>query len=263
MTTELHILNGDIALEHWKKCEFKAEYLVWKETYLEGPLPPTDDLHVFRKARAGYLSTFAELSGISEEKLYKHLQDMDNAILDLPPEASLMLWFDACIFDQTILMRILYLLRQKAGKRPHTYLYNSRSNVLVPDDFQRGNTEKILLPDYTINAAAAAWNAYRRQDAAAMQILAQQTDLAILPNLQKALLRCAEDVPDSEGLTRTRRQMLQIISGGKHSFAEIFRDLKSFEEHPFLGDTACARILAELVKQGKLKQDSNGYYLTD
>ena len=61
---DLHVLNGDFALDVWKKCGFSGNSLVWKEIDLEGPLPETDDLHVFRTARAEYLSHFAELSDI-------------------------------------------------------------------------------------------------------------------------------------------------------------------------------------------------------
>ena len=61
---ELHILNGDLAFELWKNCGYPAQGLVWRETYLEGPLPDTDDLDVFRNARAEYLSRFDELAGI-------------------------------------------------------------------------------------------------------------------------------------------------------------------------------------------------------
>ncbi|MBR4884366.1 MAG: hypothetical protein IKZ33_03530 [Lentisphaeria bacterium] len=35
----LHILNGDYSFELWKECGFSGEGLVWRETYLEGPLP--------------------------------------------------------------------------------------------------------------------------------------------------------------------------------------------------------------------------------
>ena len=72
--TEFHILNGDFALELWKKSRSGAN-LVWKETCLEDPLPQTDDLHIFRSARAEYLATFAELETLSAEKLYRHFAE--------------------------------------------------------------------------------------------------------------------------------------------------------------------------------------------
>ena len=81
---ELHILNGDAALELWKRCGFRGQSLVWRETYLEGPLPDTDDLDVFREARAEYLSHFAELSGIDRSRLSRHLLKMEEALRAAP-----------------------------------------------------------------------------------------------------------------------------------------------------------------------------------
>ena len=40
---DLHILNGDCAEGLWKQCEFNGQSLVWREIYLEGPLPETED----------------------------------------------------------------------------------------------------------------------------------------------------------------------------------------------------------------------------
>ena len=120
---ELHILNGDFAFNLWEECNFSGQSLIWKETYLEGPLPDTDDLHRFRVARTDFLLQFAELSGIDRDRLYQFLKKSDDAILDLPENAALYLWFDSCIFDQTILMRILYLLHRKNDPSVRVFLY--------------------------------------------------------------------------------------------------------------------------------------------
>ena len=64
--TEFHILNGDFALALWKKFRSGAN-LVWKETYIEGPLPQSEDLHIFRNAlQAMENSLWPMLSGIAE-----------------------------------------------------------------------------------------------------------------------------------------------------------------------------------------------------
>ncbi|MBO4303590.1 MAG: hypothetical protein J6A21_03295, partial [Lentisphaeria bacterium] len=63
------------------------------------------------------------------------------------------------------------------------------------------------------------------------------------------------------GLTRTQRQMLEIVSSGKTSFLEIFKGLDDFEEYPFLGDTACKRMLEELVDKGLLSRCGENYGL--
>ena len=71
--------------------------------------------------------------------------------------------------------------------------------------------------------------------------------------MKKALLRCAEELPGADGLNRTQKQILQILSMGKRSFEEIFSGLDAFEEYPFLGDTACLRLLDDLQKKGLLE----------
>ena len=258
--SELHILNGDFALELWQKCHFNAQALVWKETYLEGPLPITDDLHTFRTARAEYLSHFAELKAISQERLYNHLLRMDNMILEAHKNSSFVLWFDSCIFDQTLLMRILYLLYRHLNFSPRVFLYCCNSNCLTLEDFQLGYSRKRQLLPADLDTAAKAWLAYQSRNAERMTQLAEQGNFARMPEMKKALLRCAEEVPDSDGLNRTQRQILQIVASGKRSFVEIFKGLDAFEEYPFLGDTACQRLLDQLVEKGLLAVTAEGLY---
>lgn len=261
--SELHILNGDFALAIWEKCAFNARSLVWKETYLEGPLPAGGDLSFFRTARAEFLSHFTEVSDIGKERLYRHLQKMDEAVLNLPQTSTLMLWFDACIFDQTILMRILYLLDQKKKELPEIFLYCCSTNCLTLEDFQRGAAEKVRLTPTDLNTAAQAWLAYQQKNAGAMNLLATQGNFKNLPYMKKALLRCAEELPGADGLNRTQKQILQILSKGKRSFEEIFSGLDAFEEYPFLGDTACLRLLDDLQKRGLLEITDFLYQLPD
>ena len=250
--SELHILNGEHALELWKKCDFSARSLVWKETYLEGPLPQTADIHTFRSVRAGFLATFAELAAVDREALFRHLQKMDDAVLKLPPGSTLMLWFDACIFDQTILMRILSLLSLREHGLPEIFLYCCEGNCLSIDDFQRGKLEKVRLTPEDLKFAADAWQAFAAGDAAAMTQLAEAEKSGNLSKMKKALLRCAEEIPAPDGLNRSQRQILQLISSGKSSFDEIFSGVAAFEEFPFLGDTACLRLLEDLQRKGMI-----------
>lgn len=261
--SELHILNGDLALKLWERCNFQAPSLVWRETYLEGPLPATPNLHLFRKARANYLATFAELAAIDEKRLYGYLQKQDDAILDLPENATVMLWFDACIFDQTILMRILSLLQTKSNSSINVFLYCCNSNCLTANDFQTGIKKRIRLTPQDWQLAGQAWKLFLNRNAEGMMQLAESGNFDHMPAMQKALLRCAEEVPGSDGLNRTQRQILQLAASGSCSFMEIFKGLSNFEEYPFLGDTACQRNLDLLIENGWLTLKNNGYFLND
>ena len=250
---DLHILNGDFAQKLLHRSPLAGESLVWRETYLEGPLPECDDLHIFRTARAEFISHFAETAHIGFSALYSDLKKLDETVLDFPEESSLMLWFDSCIFDQTMLMRILWLLNQRRSSLPQVFLYCCDSNCLTESDFNKGNDEKIHLSVSDVESAAQAWELYQRQDAAGMLHLADSGCFRFAPAMKKALIRLADEVPDSHGLTRTHRQILQLVSAGRSSFAEIFKGLDSFEEYPFLGDTACQRHLELLTEKGFLE----------
>lgn len=258
--TVLHILNGDHALELWKQCGFQAQSLVWRETYVEGPLPDTDDLDLFREARAEYLSHFEELVGIDKSRLCRHLRNMDEAVLRLPENATLMLWFDSCMFDQTILMRILSLLGRK-NAAVNVFLYCSEGNCLEKADFMRGDAGKIQLQPHDWAVAGEAWTQFIRRDADGIRRLLEREPFERLPKMEKALLRCIDEFPDRNGLTRTQRQILKLVANGCHGFMEIFRGLDDFEEYPFLGDTACQRQLDQLVRNGFLLRNADRYEL--
>ena len=46
--------------------------------------------------------------------------------------------------------------------------------------------------------------------------------------MKKALLRCADELPDTKGLTRSQRQILQLVAAKKSSFREIFTGLNVY-----------------------------------
>ena len=257
----LHIVNGDFAAKLWEKAALEGDCIVWRETYLEGPLPETEDLQSFREARAEYLSTFAETTGIGKIRLCLFLQKLDDSVLNLPENAALILWFDSCIFDQTILMRILWLVEQRKSTMPKVLLYCCQGNCLAEEDFKNSSGAIRLYPD-DVSKAARAWELFLKKDGSGMCRLADSGEWSRLPAMKKALRRCAEELPGKDGLTRTQRQLLQLIAAGKHSFVEIFKGFDAFEEFPFLGDTACQRHLDFLAEKGFIIREGDSYRIS-
>ena len=66
------------------------------------------------------------------------MRKKDDTILELPENNRLTLWFDSCIFDQTILMRLLYLLSRRTAALPEVLLYCCDGNCLTEKDFKGG-----------------------------------------------------------------------------------------------------------------------------
>ena len=104
----LHILNGDCALPGWRQCGFSGEALVWRENYLQGVLPDTEDVTEFNRIRA------AELHKIAPEKperaIFAELQAMHQKLCSLQDGDSLVLWLDRCPFDEALKKRLLHLI---------------------------------------------------------------------------------------------------------------------------------------------------------
>ena len=151
-------------------------------------------------------------------------------------------------------------MRQIKTELPEIFLYCCSTNCLTLEDFQRGTTEKLRLTPRNLHTAARAWQAFQQKDAGVMRSLAEQESFENLPYMKKALLRCAEELPGPDGLNRTQKQILQIVSSGKRSFEEIFSGLDAFEEYPFLGDTACLRLLDSLLQKRLLDMTPDSLY---
>lgn len=90
--------------------------------------------------------------------------------------------------------------------------------------------------------------------------LAGDGDFERITAMQKALIRCAGELPDKSGLIQNQRNILTLVSSGKHLFTDIFKDLSLFEEYPFPGDTSCRCNLEILVKKALLEVRNDAYF---
>lgn len=256
----IHILNGDCARELWETSGLPGTALVWREIYLEGPLlsAADPDPTLFRKTRADFLHSIVPEH--SAETLLHSLEKTEDAILKAGENTEFCLWFDGCMFDQTLLMRILFLFSRSSVRRK-TALFCCNGFCLKAEHFRNGFEQRMFLTEEDLRLGEAAWISFVSRDAGAMRKLAESDGFAVhLPQMRQALLRCADDVPDNFGLTRTKRQLLTLVEEGITGPENIFRAFDRFEDLPFLGDSSCFRLLEELADRGFLRK-KNGHFL--
>ena len=115
----LHILNGDCALYGWAKCGFSGEVLVWRENYLQGTIPETDDICLFNRVRASELHKIAPEKSVDD--IFAELQFMHKKLFSLRAADKLVLWLDCCPFDQALKKQLLKLIAAMPEK-PAIYL---------------------------------------------------------------------------------------------------------------------------------------------
>ncbi len=251
---ELNIFNGDCACDAWRKSGGTSPALVWRENYLEGRIPGADTPSgEFERIRAEELHKCLPELGV--DALRRSLHDMDRTVAGLSAGDSAWLWFDACMYDQIMLSRILFLMNGTPA-----------SVFLICEDIAWGNFPELFavkkagahpLGRSDIALYAAAWEAVAGGGEALKRFPVKKA-AERFPYLARALERYREESPGADGLGRSERQLLEIIRSGKHTGPEIFREQANYEEHPFMGDTMCRHLLEGLAEKGLLSIRADG-----
>ena len=253
----LHIFNGDCAHDAWRAAGHAAPAVIWRENYLEGALPPADTPSAeFAAFRAAELKRMMPDLEVPEDDLRRFLENNDRTLLSAGRETAVYLWFDACMFDQLILARVAFVLRNS----PAT-LY------LICEDTVWGNqreafaerqaTARALSPAARA-ALATGWEAVAGGQAAVEAYL-KNFQAADLPFFHAGIRRYAEEFPGADGLGRSERQLCALVKSGIQDFPGIFRAFDRYEKYMFMGDTMCRRMLDRLAARGFLRQKNARY----
>ena len=156
---QINILNGDCAYEEWTQAGLPGEVLIWRENYLQGRLPVDNDcfsLEKFNQIRAQELLPLAP--GRSLESIEEELDRMHRILLSSEPEDTVVLWFDMCPFDRTMLARILVLLATMVP-RPKVELI-CRDVAWSAANFSDSYGQGIVLQDEDFHEARRQWDAF-------------------------------------------------------------------------------------------------------
>ena len=88
----LHIVSGDIAADLLRASGLPGAVVGWRDSAAVGPSPSGLSFADYRALRAAF-------RGVPPASF----QDVD-LLAALPPGEEVVLWFDACPYDQTILV---------------------------------------------------------------------------------------------------------------------------------------------------------------
>jgi len=245
----LHIHCGDCSADTLRRSGVAGDILVWREIYIEGPAPGGLSCDEWCRTRARFLTSFgldfpAALAGVTA--LYRTLAGADHY-------DEVLLWFDACMFDQTIMIHVL----DELGK---LNLAHARLGLICISHCGLGelaaDAMAALLParapvtSAQIACAHDAWAAFTAADPRQIETFLQR-DTRMLPHVAPALRRHLEQFPSTfNGLSRLQHAALDIIHHGAHVLGDIFRRVSAREEQAFLGDTSLWACLDGLARGG-------------
>lgn len=244
--TDLIITNGDAAGELLRKTLSGAEVLPWRDVLYEGPVPQTDTLEDLTKIRVAHLAG----SGGGDAQSIEFELTARNRGLSLSGQFDRMvLWFEHDLYDQLQLLQILDWFADHPDDAGRLLLVQAEDYI--------GRQEVDAIPDLAASAAPvaqgqldlahSAWAAFRAATPETWSTLLNQ-DLSALPYLRPAVLRMLEELPGTDGLSRTERQMLAAIEAEESVTAlGVFVAVQKMENAEFMGDWSFWRILEQLA----------------
>lgn len=253
MNQTLHITSGDCAGDILAKSDITGEVFVWHDILYDGPRNigwPDDDM---LNARARFLEQ-TTAGGLDRKFVLSTLENQYRKLAAAADYTSIVLWFDACLFDQSMLVHILGCMHCQ-GIREAELLCADRFPGIVPFN-GLGQLQPMQLAslydqrrpvtDAQFRFADVVDEAFAVQDLVRLAELSRRSD-APLPWIPAAVKRWFQEQPDPQtGLGRLEWLALEAIRSGCETPAEIFSSVVAADTPPqYWGDiTLWAKINA-------------------
>jgi hypothetical protein len=158
----------------------------------------------------------------------------------------IVLWFDACLFDQSMLSHILTCLHQKGILKVDLLCVDAFPGIepfhglgqLLPEQLASLYGSRLPVTQEQFNFAALVDKALATQSSALLAELSAMTE-APLPWIPAAVTRWIQEQPDpTSGLGRLERLALAAVRDGCETPDKIFASVAAADTPPqFWGDT--------------------------
>lgn len=244
MSTILHITSGDIAGTALAESKLSGDILVWHDILYDGPRvagwPDGDNL----EERAVFLSGITG-GGLSVNEIVETFDKQYAQLRNLADDDRVVLWFDGCLFDQSMLVHILSCLR--TVKKNHVDLlcidsfpgiepYNGLGQLRHDQLLSCYDSRQAVTDDQFVFAGRVD-QAFVEQNGELMAELSMVEE-APLPLVPAAIQRWLEESPDAQtGLGKLERLALAAISAGYETPGQIFGQVAQADTPPqYWGD---------------------------
>jgi len=241
----LHITSGDIAGASLVNTGLPGEVFVWRDILYDGPRQPGWPGENTLNARARFLEE-STAGGLNRNRIRKTLQNQYQRLLEAKSHAGIVLWFDACLFDQSMLAHILTCLYQKSvlgvellcvDAFPGIQPFNGLGQ-LQPQQLASLYANRRPVTEAQFRFAGAVDKAFATQDGGLLAELSEMT-AAPLPWVPAAIKRWLKELPDPKtGLGQLESLALEAIRAGCDTPHKIFESAAAADTPPqFWGDT--------------------------
>ncbi len=246
MNQLLHITSGDCSGNILARSGIPGEVFVWHDILYDGPRklgwPDDDTLH----ARARFIER-ATGGGLSRELVLETLKNQYRKLETAADYKRIILWFDACLFDQAMLSHVLACLRFRKIQNVDLLCVDAFPGIvpfdglgqLLPEQLASAYNQRQSVTEEQFCFAELVDRAFALQDKDAFAQLSVFSN-APLPWIPAAVTRWLQEQPDKRtGLGRLERLALEAVRSGRETPGEIYISVSAGDSHPqFWGDTA-------------------------
>ena len=246
MDGTLHITSGDSAGMSLRDAALPGEVFVWHDVLYDGPRNPGWPDEDTLRARAGFLEQ-STAGGLNRERILETLRNQYRKLAGAGSQGPIVLWFDACLFDQSMLAHILTCLLHSDTKEADLVCVDAFPGIepfhglgqLNPDQLASLYPGRRPVTDAQFQFALVVDRAFACRDASLLRELSKMAD-APLPRVPAGAARWLQEQPDpATGLGRLESLALAAIREGRESPAEIFAAVSAADTPPqFWGDTS-------------------------
>ncbi len=242
----LHITNGDSAAEIIRATDLPGTVLPWRDPMHHGPFPEELSFSALSRVRARYLADDASA-----------FEARDACLSSAAEHDEVVLWFEHDLLDQLQLLQLLDWFHIHSPER-------TRLSLVCIDQFPgiegfKGLGQLNALQMQALfpgrqdvshaqrELAHAVWGLYRKPDPMELHHFVR-CGSDELPFLRTALHRHFEEFPWlSDGLTRTERQLMQVIADGETQRDRVFVKNMENETVLYIGDLKTYSTLDQLA----------------
>ena len=221
MSNTLHVTSGDNARDILAQSGVPGEVFVWHDILYDGPRCPGWPDEGTLIARAAFLEEITG-GGLDRQRVLDTLRRQYRRLADAAPSMRIVLWFDACLFDLSMLTHILTCLRHQDAKRVELLCIDAFPGIepfhglgqLTPNQLGSLYDSRQPVTDAQFNFAVLVDEAFATQDVEALSELTRATGVP-LPGVPAAAARWLQERPDPvAGMGRLESLALAAIGAG-------------------------------------------------
>ena len=255
--SSLHINGGDTVGSLLAESGLPGDILVWHDVLYDGKRCAGWPDEATILARTDFLFQVTG-GGLSREQLLITIREQYQRLADAAAYERVLLWFDACLFDQSMLVHLLTCLDHKGINNLELIEVSSFPGIIPFHGLGQLSTEQLLacykhrkpISPEQLNFAKRVDRAFAEYDLAAWRELAAMPS-APLPNVPAAMARRLQEEPDAQsGLGRLESLALAAVKDGCHDPIQVYKAVSAADTAPqYWGDITLWAVLNSLAER--------------